>query len=269
MISKVIDVGVCKLHVAEIGEGPPLICSHSLFCDGTMFQEFAIFLASKFRIIVVDSRAHGQSEIPRGSFSIEDVAKDLLYVLDELGIEKSSFLGVSMGGMASMRAALIAPERVSSLILIDTEADTPPFKNWFERWLLTIGAPIFGVQAMAVEMMMRRMFCSSFRNRDVATIKKWRQKMAALKVDALVKSVQAVNRRPSLLGKLHEISVPTLLIYGSEDYYTPVSSGERIKSLIKGATLKVLSETGHLSVVERPEDVAKVVAEFYDSIWGS
>lgn len=261
-----IQVGGGQLAVTDVGAGPVILCAHALFCDGTIFSAMASLLLTKYRLITVDARAHGSSFTPHQDFTMKDVSQDLLTVLDELNVEEAVFLGVSMGGMASMQAALLAPNRVRGLVLIDTEADVPPWKNWIERWLLAKAAPWFGVRPFTLDMILRRMFGATYRRQNPEEMKSWKRRLASIGQESLLRSITAVNDRPSLISELTKIKAPTKLIYGDEDRYTPVSSGQRIASLIEGAQLEILAQTGHLAVVERPQEVSAIVDEFCSSL---
>ena len=251
-----------QLAVTDTGTGPAILCAHALFCDGTIFSAMASYLSKRYRLITVDARAHGDSFTPKEDFTMKDVAQDLLVVLEELEIEDAVFLGISMGGMASLQAALLAPERVRGLVLIDTEADVPPWKNWIERWLLAKAAPWFGVRPFTIDMMVRRMFGMTYRRYNIEKMNSWKSKLARIEQQSLLRAIKAVNDRPSLISELHKIKAPTVLVYGDEDLYTPVSSGRRIAALIEGARLEILAQTGHLAVVENPQQVAKIVDKF-------
>ena len=261
-------IQVCggQLAATDTGSGPVILCAHALFCDGTIFSAMASHLPKKYRLIAVDARAHGNSFTPQEDFTMKDLARDLLVVLDELDIEEAVFLGVSMGGMASMHAALLAPERVRGLVLIDTEADVPPWKNWVERWLLAKAAPWFGVRPFTIDMMVRRMFGVTYRCQNPEEMKSWKCSLASLELESLIRAIKAVNDRPSLINEIHKIKAPTVLVYGDEDLYTPVSSGRRIAALIEGARLEILAQTGHLAVVESPQQVAKIVDKFCSNL---
>src|SRR5690348_2127661 len=105
------------------GEGPAVVLSHGLLLDQSMFDAQVAALAPEYRVITWDQRGHGGTPAP-GPFSYWDSARDVLALLDHLGIGRAVLGGMSQGGLLSLRAAMLAPERVRGLILIDSEAGT-------------------------------------------------------------------------------------------------------------------------------------------------
>jgi len=105
------------------GAGPVVVLSHGFLMNQSMFDAQVAALAPEYRVITWDERGHGGTAAP-GPFSYWDSARDALALLDHLGIERAVLGGMSQGGFLSLRAALLAPERVSGLILIDSQAGT-------------------------------------------------------------------------------------------------------------------------------------------------
>ena len=106
----------------DVGEGPPIVLGHSFLCSGKMWREQVPVLATHYRALNLDFRGHGRSGEVTESFTLYDAVADVVAVLDELGIEKAVWCGLSIGGMVALRAALTCPERVDRLILLDTDA---------------------------------------------------------------------------------------------------------------------------------------------------
>src|SRR4029077_2135505 len=106
------------------GDGPPLILAHGFLMDRTMFEPQVGALRGEYRVITWDERGFGETEFDGQPFTYWDSARDCLGLLDHLGIERAVVGGMSQGGFLSLRAALLAPERVRALVLIDTQAGT-------------------------------------------------------------------------------------------------------------------------------------------------
>src|SRR5712672_813165 len=103
------------------GDGPAVVLSHGYLMDASMFNAQVAALAPEYRVITWDARGHGGTPAP-GPFSYWDSARDVLALLDHLGIGRAVLGGMSQGGFLSLRAAMLAPERLRGLILIDSEA---------------------------------------------------------------------------------------------------------------------------------------------------
>ena len=104
------------------GDGPPVVLSHGFLMDREMFAPQVDALAPEFRVITWDERGFGETEFDGEPFTYWDSARDCLGLLDHLGIDQAVLGGMSQGGFLSLRAALLAPERVRALVLIDTQS---------------------------------------------------------------------------------------------------------------------------------------------------
>src|ERR1700726_93683 len=111
------------------GDGPPVILAHGFLMDRTMLEPQVDALSGEFRVITWDERGFGETEFDGKPFTYWDSARDCLGLLDHLGIEQAVVGGMSQGGFLSLRAALLAPERVRALVLIDTQSGTEAPEN--------------------------------------------------------------------------------------------------------------------------------------------
>jgi 3-oxoadipate enol-lactonase len=151
------------------GEGPMVTMSHSLACNLSMWDEQARALRDRYRVLRFDTRGHGQTSAPSGPYSLSQLADDLLGLLKGLGIERTHFVGLSMGGMIGQVFALAHPAMIESLVLCDTTSRYPATATsvWEER-IRTVEA-----QGMApmVEPTLGRWFTAPFRSQraDVMT----------------------------------------------------------------------------------------------------
>src|SRR6202008_570559 len=123
------------------GDGPPVILSHGFLMDRTMFEPQVDALAGEFRVITWDERGFGETQFDGKPFTYWDSAGDCLGLLDHLGIERAVVGGMSQGGFVSLRTALLAPDRVRALVLIDTQSGAedpqrlPAYRQMQQTWL--------------------------------------------------------------------------------------------------------------------------------------
>src|SRR5580658_1889849 len=129
------------------GHGPAVVLSHGYLMDASMFDAQVAALAPEYRVITWDQRGHGGTPAP-GPFSYWDSARDALALLDHLEVEQAVLGGMSQGGFLSLRAALLAPQRVRGLVLIDTQAgledpaNAESYQQLHEIWLDQGPAPV-------------------------------------------------------------------------------------------------------------------------------
>jgi 3-oxoadipate enol-lactonase len=248
----------CTIH-AEI-EGPErapvLMLSNSLGTNLHMWDEQVAPFTRHFRLLRYDRRGHGKSSVPKGPYTMERLGRDVLAVLDALGIETINWCGLSMGGMVGMWLGAHAANRIDKLILSNTSAYFPDKTMWEGRIKLVRDK---GLEA-TVDANMERWFTPEFRARSGAAMAKMREMFLATEVDGYVgcgEAIRDMDHRP-LLPK---IARPTLVIAGRRDPATTLEAGEYIKANVPGAKIVVL-EAAHISNLEQPQVYADTVLGF-------
>jgi 3-oxoadipate enol-lactonase len=248
----------CTVHVEVEGpeRAPVLMLSNSLGTNLHMWDEQVAPWTRHFRLVRYDRRGHGQSSVPKGPYSMEQLGRDVLGVLDGLGIAKINWCGLSMGGMIGMWLGANAANRIDKLILSNTSAYFPDKSMWEGRIKLVREK---GLESI-VDGNMERWFTPGFRQRAPQAMAKMREMFLATKVEGYVgcgDAIRDMDHRP-LLPK---ISVPTLVIASRQDPATTLEAGEYIKQNVPGARIAVL-EAAHISNLEQPQTYAETVMTF-------
>jgi 3-oxoadipate enol-lactonase len=248
----------CTIHVEVEGpeRAPVLMLSNSLGTNLHMWDEQVAPWTRHFCLVRYDRRGHGQSNVPKGPYSMDRLGRDVLGVLDGLGIAKINWCGLSMGGMVGMWLGANAANRVDKLILSNTSAYFPDKSMWEGRIKLVREKGL----AAIVDANMERWFTAGFRQRAPQAMAKMREMFLATKVDGYVgcgEAIRDMDHRP-LLPK---ISVPTLVIAGRQDPATTLEAGEYIRQNVPGARIAVL-EAAHISNLEQPQEYAQTVLGF-------
>jgi 3-oxoadipate enol-lactonase len=240
-------------------EGAPwLTFSHSLACSLRMWDGQIEAFKDRFRILAYDTRGHGASEAPNGPYTLDMLAEDLRQLLEQLRIKKTSFVGLSMGGMIGQTLALKNPELLDRVVLADTgHAQTPEtIKQWEER-IQT--AESKGMQPL-VQGTIERWFTKDFRDKPI--VKKIAELIASTPVPGYVGCCQAIAKL-STTARLKEIKRPVLAIAGEQDAAAP---GTRyIGENVPGAKLVVIPQAAHIANLEQPEAFNRALAEFLSS----
>jgi 3-oxoadipate enol-lactonase len=235
-------------------DAPWLVLSNSLGASLEMWDRNVAELAERFRVLRYDQRGHGRSPVPPGPYSIDDFGRDVLGLMDRLGIERASFCGVSLGGMTGMWLASEAPERIDRLIPACTSAHIGGPAMWDER-IAAVEAG--GVEAIA-DATLGRWLTDDV---DPATVEFLRGLLVATPRDGYAAGAAAV-RDLDLRDRLGAISAPTLVIAADQDLSTPPEHGEAIAAAIPGARLTLLENARHLANVERPAAFDRAVIDF-------
>lgn len=142
-----------QVHAVVTGrpDGPAVVLSNSLGSTHRMWDAQIAALEERFRVVRYDTRGHGDSPVPPGPYSIDELADDVIGLLDRLGIERAHLVGLSLGGMTMMRVAARNPERVDRLALLCSAAYLPPAQGWRDRAALVRNEGTSAVAAAVVQ----------------------------------------------------------------------------------------------------------------------
>ena len=237
-------------------EKPVLVLSNSLGTHLGMWDAQMPAFAERYRVLRYDSRGHGQSAVPPGPYRIEDLGRDLLALLDALGLSRVHFCGLSKGGMVGMWLATNAPDRVERLVLCNTSAYLGPPELWKAR-IEAVRAS--GMQAV-VPQVIERWLTAEFRARAPEAVEKVRRMLLATPADgyaACCAAIRDMDQRESIRA----IRAPTQVVVGKSDPATPPEHGRQIAERIRGAKVVELP-AAHLSNVEAAEGFTAAVLEF-------
>lgn len=231
------------------GDAPVLLLSNSLGTTHEMWEPQLAALTEQFRVLRYDRRGHGRSEVPPGPYSMADLARDVIELLDSVEVERVSYCGLSIGGMDAMWNAVHAPDRIDRLALCSTSPCLSPRELWDER-AATVRAN--GVEALA-DATMERWFSDAFRAEHPGTVATIRTMVASTPAEGYAGCCEAI-RDWDFEGEVGRIAAPTLVLSAEDDPSTPPEHGRRIADRIAGASFALLpSPTRHLSNWEQPE----------------
>jgi 3-oxoadipate enol-lactonase len=223
---------------------PMLVLSNSLGTDLTMWEPQMDALRPHFCIVRYDTRGHGQSGVPPGPYTMAQLGRDVVALLDHLQTERASFCGVSLGGMTGMWLGVHAPHRVNRLVLANCATRMAPPDMWNQR-IEKVNAG--GVAAIS-DAVLGRWFTSAFAEREPATLARMKAMMdrqPAQGYAACCAAVRDMDQREDVA----RITARTLVITCTHDAATPASEGEYIAKRVRGAILAEL-EAAHLSNIE-------------------
>lgn len=240
-------------------DAPVLVLSNSLGTDLHMWDTQIEAFTQHFRVLRYDTRGHGKSLVTEGPYSIEQLGRDVLALLDALHIERAYFCGLSMGGLIGQWLGINAGDRLRKLIVCNTAAKigTPDVWNPRIEMVLRDGqAAMVGLRDASIA----RWFTPAYAQANPAQAKRITDMLAATSPQGYAANCGAV-RDADLRDQLGAISVPTLVISGSEDAVTPPEGGLFIQERINGAEYAEF-RAAHLSNVEVGEPFSRRVVDF-------
>jgi 3-oxoadipate enol-lactonase len=235
-------------------DAPVLVLSNSLGTTPRMWDDQAPALFERFCLLRYDHRGHGDSPVPSGPYKIDDLGRDVLTLLNQLGIERFSFCGLSVGGAVGMWLASEVPERVEHLVLCCTAARFAPPEQWDER-AEAVRADGVGAIANAV---LERWFTPPFREGHPEVVEWAGDMLRNTPGEGYAGCCEAI-RDADLRDRLEVIRAPTLVIAGADDPAAPVEEAELLRDSIPDARLVVVEQAAHLANVEQPEAVTQAL----------
>jgi 3-oxoadipate enol-lactonase len=242
---------------------PVLVFSNSLGTNLSMWDPQLPALANQFRILRYDTRGHGQSAVTPGPYSITQLGRDVVGLLNAAGIERAHFCGLSMGGMIGMWLGVYAPERINRLVLCNTAAKIGSPEMWNAR-LEMIRTK--GMGAIA-DSQAQRWFTAAFIAKAPAVIESARQMIANTSPDGYAANCGAI-RDMDQRETISRILSRTLVIAGLHDSVIPAADSRYLVDTIPSAKLVEL-EASHLSNLEAPGDFTKGLLNFLNEPEGS
>jgi 3-oxoadipate enol-lactonase len=247
-----------KIHYALSGaaNAPVIVFSNSLGANFSMWDPQLAGVERKFRVLRYDTRGHGQSSVTPGPYTIEQLSRDVLALLDALNIQRANFCGLSMGGMIGMWLGLNAPSRIEKLVLCNTGAKIGSEKGWNSRIELVRKDGLKAVAAGVLE----RWFTPKFRARAPQVWESALQMLEAAPPEGYAACCAAV-RDYDARETIAAIRVPTLVIAGGKDSATPPSDGRFISEQIPGARYVELN-AAHISNIEAAERFTAELIQF-------
>jgi pimeloyl-ACP methyl ester carboxylesterase len=268
-----------RLHWTEAGAGAPtIVLSDGIGCAGFVWRHLELELARRHRVIHWNYRGHGRSATPREAHrvTLDDCVEDLLAILDAAGEPRAVLAGHSMGVQVSLEAHRRAPERVAGLLLVcgaaghplDTFHDSPALKHTFPfarsavekhptlaRLLFRAVVPTEFALELALDHEVNRTRV------ERADLVRYFADLAEVDPVLFVRMLASANETDSL-DHLPEVDVPTLVVAGGNDTFTPVRLSQAMHRAIAGSELAIVPQGTHVTPLEFPSVVARTVRSF-------
>jgi 3-oxoadipate enol-lactonase len=251
-------VTAVDVHAVVSGpaDAPVVVLSNSLGSTHRMWDAQIADLERRFRVVRYDTRGHGDSPVPDGPYAIDDLADDVVALLDRLGVQRASLVGLSLGGMTVMRVACRNPERVERIALLCTAAQLPPADAWTDRAATGRATGSRAVAAAVVE----RWFTPAYLEANPGARTAHERMVASTSAEGYAGCCEAIAKH-DLREEISTIVAPTLVIAGEDDPATPPARLEEIAARIPGARLLIVPAAAHLANAEQPETITAALIE--------
>jgi pimeloyl-ACP methyl ester carboxylesterase len=265
--STFIDVGGTRAHVRDEGkpDGQPLLMIHGSLGSLQAWEGWVKALGDRYRLISVDLPGHGLTgPWPRGEYTIEAYTDFIEVLADTLRLDRFAIAGNSMGGAVAWSFAATRPDRVTALILVDSSGfprgGTPPLSIRLAR------LPVIGEVGIHFkpDLLVRRSLLEVYADPAMVTPERVKRfsELQRFPGNRAATLARARTQEPLDPSVLRHLSLPTLIIWGAKDRWTPVADAFRFQNEIKGAKLAIFEKLGHWPMEEDPQATAAAVAAF-------
>jgi 3-oxoadipate enol-lactonase / 4-carboxymuconolactone decarboxylase len=249
-----IETGGLTTHVVAEGpqHGETVLLLHSLGTTLHVWDPQAAALARAHRVVRPDLRGHGLSGTPRGDYTMEQLARDALGVLDALGVRRAHVCGISIGGRIAMAMAALAPDRIASLILCDTALEFQPAEMWQQR----MDAVAQGGMAAVADAVMERWVL----DQSLPSSKGLRRMLLRTDPAGYAGCAAALRdtRASDVAGR---ITCPTTVVVGDKDASTPPSAAQAVQGAIPGSEMVTIADAAHIPTFEREAAVTRALSD--------
>jgi pimeloyl-ACP methyl ester carboxylesterase len=251
-----------QLNIQSAGKGPPIVFIHGFPLNGAMWQPQLDGLSDAAQVIVPDLRAHGDSQIVPGPYSMDLFADDLAALLDALEInEPITLCGLSMGGYVAFAFFRRHRQRLEALVLAATRAGEDTAEGKSGREMAASQAQTLG-SGIIVDGMLPKMLAPAMYQKNPALVVQARSIMEHNSIESYMGDLYGMRDRPDSTPTLREIDIPTLILHGREDQIFPVLEAESMHSHIPNSRLVLIPDSGHLLNLEQPELFNSAMRDF-------
>jgi 3-oxoadipate enol-lactonase len=256
-----------RLAYSDDGPGPAVVLLHGFPLSRAMWAEQLSGIGSTYRVIAPDLRGHGDSPAPEGVYTMDEMADDVIELLDFLSISERFVLGgLSMGGYVALSLVMRYPDRVRGLMLFDTRAgaDTPEAAQNREA---SARAILQADSAKAfVDGMIPKLFAPITLEQRPERVEPMRAVMEKNTPRGVAGALRGIAIRPDRRAGLSGIQVPTLVLVGEHDVITPPAEAKALAAAIANAQLEVIPDSGHMAPYENPSAANAVILRFLKSL---
>jgi 3-oxoadipate enol-lactonase len=214
-------------------------------------------LAQRLRLVRFDHRGHGASPVPEGPYEIADLGRDVLELMDALGLASASYCGLSIGGMVGMWLGANAPERIERLVLLCTSAYMPPASRWQERARTVLEA---GSVEPIADTVISGWLTPGYAAEHPEVWAELREMLVGTDPEGYAACCGAIERM-DLREDLSAVRASTLVISGSDDPAAPPPEQEKIAAAIANSRHEVVGPAAHVAAIEQPDAINRLILE--------
>jgi 3-oxoadipate enol-lactonase len=253
-----------QLSYEVVGDGPDVVLLHPFPLNHHFWDSLTPQLSTRYRLIIPDLRAHGDSELGVGPVTMQKLADDLRRLCRQERISKAFFAGVSIGGYLLFEFWRRHHDQVGALVLANTRPGAETSEGRANRLQLADRVRHEGTGRFIEDMLSKLLSQTTRQNRPdiVDTARRMMQSMSAEDIAGVQRGMA---ERPDSVATLATINVPALLVAGDEDSI-PLNEFELMRQKISDSRLQIISQAGHYAVLEKPAEFGVLLRTFFDGL---
>jgi pimeloyl-ACP methyl ester carboxylesterase len=247
------------------GDGPPVVLLHPFPAHHALWTPAAQALIARYRVILPDLRGHGESGAGEGPATMGKHASDIERILNDAGVGRAVFAGVSIGGYILFECWRRFRGRFAGLVLCDTrpQPDTPEARS--NRLRSAADVLERGIEPF-LDGLIPKLFGRTTLGARPDRVDEARRMMLQMSPQDIAQVLEGMAERPDSLPTLRTINVPAMIVMGEEDTLSTVADGELMRANISGSQLRLVPKAGHYAPWEQPEEVGRLLRQFVDSL---
>lgn len=254
-----------RLASTVLGRGDRVLCLvHGLLLDASCWDGLEATLAPRFVMIRPELPGHGASPLPSSPYDLEELAAALGHCLDREGVGPVTLIGHSIGAMACLRLALADPERVEAMALLSPSAETAgPGKRLRFVFLKSL-LPRIGPRPFMLDACARAVFARDWPRTHPEAFGRWSETLANQPSEALTAAFTALATRSELRPRLHELTMPCLVVTGEKDGALHPVEARRLAEGLPRARFCELPGRGHMLPLEAGDLLAAMLSRWLE-----
>jgi len=254
-----------EIFYEVLGDGPSVVLLHPFPVHYEFWLPAAQSLVTRYRLILPDLRGHGESSLGEGPATMAKLAADIARVMDDAGIGRAAFVGVSIGGYALFEFLRRFRDRVSALVLCNTKAQADSVEARNARLKSATEVMERGAEPFFESMVPKLLGDTTRITRPDLVVGALRM-MRKMSPEDIAMVQRGMAERPDSVATLKTIRLPTLVVTGEEDVLSGAAEAELIRQNIAGSQVKIIPKAGHYAAWERPKEVGEILRIFLDSV---
>ncbi len=250
------------------GAGPPVVLLHGLGLTRAVWDNQLPALTSAFRVLRYDLLGHGESIKHRGAYAMVQFVDQLDKLLDELGLEQTSLVGFSLGGMIARAYTIAHPTRVNALVILNSPHDRTDNERAAVR--ARVKQAEAGGPGATVEAALKRWFTSGFAVAKPEVLDQVRKVLLANDTEVYPQIYRVLAEDDALLvDSITAITCPTLVLACEDDPGNSPEMARQMAARIPGAQVKILPDLRHMGLVENPDAINAIIVKFLNKTVGA